>query len=275
MKEDLQNIQTLIDSVIQFFVNYSFQVIGAIIILILGFIVGKSVSKVLVRFCEKRGIDVTLTHFMASLVRFLVIFFAGIMALSKFGITIAPFIAAIGAIAFGATYAIQGPLSNYGAGIAIILGRTFVVGDTIDVVGEQGVVEEVKLSHTRLVTEDGEKIVIPNKHIVGEILRNSFGNRLVEGTIGISYAADAEDAVQVITNTLISVDGVSKDSTPQVGIDSFGDSSVNIEYRCWVPTQQFVQTKHRINMSVYRAVQHAGIEIPFPQREITIKNGTL
>jgi small conductance mechanosensitive channel len=97
--------------------------------------------------------------------------------MGKFGISIAPFIAALGALAFGASFALQGPLSNYGAGLMIIIARPFVVGDTITVKNVSGIVEEVTLATTILTTEDGEKITIPNKHIVGEILNNSFANR--------------------------------------------------------------------------------------------------
>lgn len=272
MENDLQNIQRLIDTVLEFFVNYSFQVIGAVLILIVSLFVGKWLSKLVIRVCEKREMDTTLTHFIASIAKFLVMFFAIIIALSKFGITIAPFIAAIGAVAFGATYAIQGPLSNYAAGFTIIISRSFIVGDTINVAGEHGVVEEVKLAYTRLITEDGVKIIIPNKHIVGEILQNSFKNRIVESRIGISYHADAAHAIQTISNTLNTIDTVSQNPIPQIGIDSFDDSAVTIEYRYWVPTQKFIQTKHLVNLAVYQAVQNANIAIPFPQREITIIN---
>jgi small conductance mechanosensitive channel len=190
--------------------------------------------------------------------------------LNKFGITIAPFIAAIGAVAFGATYALQGPLSNYGAGLAIILGRAFLVGDTITVAGVFGVVEEVTLAHTTLRTEDGVKITVPNKHIVGEILHNSGEYRIVESSVGISYGADPTKAIEVIAQALATFPQLKGGTAPQIGIDDFHDSSVAIGYRYWVPTQRYIETMHGVNLAVYQALGRAGITIPFPQRVVTM-----
>jgi small conductance mechanosensitive channel len=106
-----------------------------------------------------------------------------IIAVSKLGLSITPLIAALGGLAVGASFAIQGPVSNYGTGFVIILTRMFKVGDTISVQGCFGVVKEITLATTQLVVEDGEEIVIPSKHVVGEIHRNSYANRLVEGSI--------------------------------------------------------------------------------------------
>lgn len=270
MEKELETVQTLINKVVEFFVEYSFQVIGAVIILIAGVFLGNWVRGLIVKICEKKELDVTLSHFVASVGKGIVIAFAAIMALSKFGITIAPFVAAIGAAAFGATYAIQGPLSNYGAGLAIILGRPFVVGDTVNVAGVFGVVELVKLAYTTLVTEDGVKITIPNKHIVGEILHNSGGYRIVEGTVGISYDDDPAEAIHVIKNTLANFSAVTPKPAPQVGIEGFGDSSVDIGYRYWVPTQKYIETLHGVNLAVFQDLAKAKITIPFPQRVVTM-----
>jgi len=270
VKEELQSIQKLIDTLIEFSVSYSFQIVGAIIILIGGVIVGKWLGRLVGRICERQKMDITLAKFIASLTKTIIIIFATIIALSKFGITIAPFIAAIGAAAFGATYAIQGPLSNYGAGLAIIIGRSFKVGDTINVAKVHGIVEEIRLAHTTLITEDGIKIVIPNKHIVGEILENSFDYRIVEQEVGISYSVDPEFAVKVIRETLENNPKITNEPVPQVGIEKFDESSINIGYRFWVKTDSFVSMTYSVNMDVYKALKANNITIPFPQREIKI-----
>ena len=274
MGKEIAAFQTLINKVIEFFVNYSFQVIGAFIILFAGLILGKWVANLINRVAEKKNLDITLGRFLGSMGKAVVLVFATIIALSKFGITIAPFIAAIGAAAFGATYAIQGPLSNYAAGLSIIMGRPFAVGDTINVAGVFGVVEMVKLANTTLVTEDGVKITIPNKHIVGEILHNSGEYRIIEGSVGISYSDDSEKAIRVIRETLSVFNEVVPEPTPQVGIENFGDSSVNIAYRYWVPTQKYFHTLHAVNLAVYKALGKAAITIPFPQREVSVVKET-
>ena len=270
MDQELASLHTIANRAIAFLVDYSFQVVGAIIILFAGVILGNWVAVAVARLCEKRGIDITLRHFLSSFVTIVVVTFAVIMALSKFGITIAPFIAAIGAAAFGATYALQGPLSNYGAGLAIILGRTFVVGDTITVAGVFGVVEEVTLAHTTLLTEDGVKITVPNKHIVGEILHNSGEYRIVESSVGISYDADPAKAIGVIGQAISGFPQVKSGPAPQIGIDDFRDSSVAIGYRYWAPTRRYIETMHGVNLAVFKELGRAGISIPFPQRVVTI-----
>ncbi len=173
MPDEIKTAQKIVNIIIDFFANYSFQVIGAILILVIGFLVARSVTSFLVKLFERKNLDVTLSKFTAAAVKGIIIGFAIIIALGKFGITIAPFIAALAAMAFGASFAIQGPLANYGAGLVIILTRPFVVGNTITVSGVSGIVDEVNLGATILKDEDGVKITIPNKHIVGEILHNS------------------------------------------------------------------------------------------------------
>ena len=270
MEEQITTAQKLINTLIEFFVNYSFQVIGAIIILFVGFILANWMSSIVLSINAKKKTDIALSRFLAGVAKVLILTFAVIIALGKFGITIAPFVAAIGAVAFGATYAIQGPLSNYGAGLSIILGRSFGIGDTISVAGVSGVVDDIKLANTVLVTEDGIKITIPNKHVVGEILQNSKGNKVAEGVIGIAYDSDPERAIKVIKDTLSEFSEVQKDPASQVGIQGFGDSAVNLAYRYWVPTVKFFQISSAVNLAILKGMQDAGISIPFPQREIRI-----
>lgn len=270
MEEQISAIQKVVDQLIEFGVTYSFDVLGAVIILVVGVFIGKWLGGIVRTVCGKRNMDVTLSRFLASMANVLVLTFAIIIALGKFGITIAPFVAAIGAAAFGATYAIQGPLSNYGAGLSIILGRPFVVGDTITVVGVSGVVQEVKLASTILMNADGVKITIPNKHIVGEILQNSKASSMVDGCIGISYDSDPEKAIGIIRDVLRQFPEVAPEPVPQVGVKEFADSSVNIMYRYWVPTVKFYQLSGTVNLAIFKAFEKSGIRIPFPQRDVHI-----
>ncbi len=274
MEEQLTTLQKIIDMVLQYMVAYSFQILAAILILIAGFMLGGWCSRGVFALCQTKKFDITLSKFIASIVRGLVIAFAVLVALGKFGITIAPFVAAVGALAFGASFAIQGPLSNYGAGLSIILSRPFVVGDTLKVADQSGVVQEVKLACTILTNEDGTRITIPNNAIVGQILHNSKGSAGVESVIGISYGSDPEKAIQIVRDVLAANASVAKDPEPQVGIQEFADSSVNIGYRYWVPTVQYFATSYAVNLALYKAFRDKGIEIPFPQREVRMLTET-
>jgi len=270
MPDEIETIQKLINIVIDFFVNYSFQVVGAILVLVIGVLVARAVSSSLLKLFEKKEFDITLSKFIAATVKGIILGFAFIVAIGKFGITIAPFIAALAAMAFGASFAIQGPLANYGAGLVIILTRPFVVGNTIKVSGVSGIVDEVKLGATILTDEDGVKITIPNKHIVGEIIHNSERKKIVEEIVGISYDSDPEKAIQIIKEALEAFQEISKEPPPQIGIQEFGDSSINIGLRYWIPTDKYFKILYQVNLSVYKHLKDKNIEIPFPQRDVHI-----
>jgi small conductance mechanosensitive channel len=273
MKDELGTIQHLIDVAMEFLVNYGFQVVGAIVILCVGIFVARRLSNLIIKICQKHNLDHTLSIFFGNLIKIVVLAFVLIVVLGKFGISIAPFVAAIGAAALGASFAIQGPLSNYGAGLAIILTRPFVIGDTLTVKGVSGVVSDISLAYTFLTTEDEERITIPNNQIMGEILRNSFNNKVVESTIGIAYHDNPETAVAIIRKTLDSFTLISSDPPPQVGIQEFGDSCIKLGVRYWVPTKQYFQTMYVVNLSIYQALKTAQITIPFPQRDVHMISG--
>jgi small conductance mechanosensitive channel len=270
MQEEIQTVQKLINIIMDFIVNYSFQVVGAILVLVIGVLVARAVSSFFLKLFEKKGIDITLSKFIVSLVKGIILGFAFIVAIGKFGITIAPLVAALAAMAFGASFAIQGPLANYGAGLVIILTRPFVVGNTIKVSDVSGIVEEVKLGATILTDEDGVKITIPNKHIVGEIIHNSEEKKIVEEIVGISYDSDPEKAIQIIKEALEPFEEISKEHPPQIGIQEFGDSSINIGLRYWIPTNTYFKILYQVNLSVYQHLKAKNIKIPFPQRDVHI-----
>lgn len=270
MENELQQAEAIYKLVTEFFVNYSFQILGAIIILLLGILVARKVSLFVLRLCEKKELDITLSRFIASTTKIAIIAMVAIIALGKVGISVTPFIAAIGALSLGAGLAMQGLLSNYGAGLNIILARPFVVGDTIRVQNVIGQVKEVHLAYTILNDEDGVAITIPNKHIIGEIISNSHSETLAEETVGISYDSDYKKAISIITEALESVENMSKSRRPQVGIEDFADSSVNIGIRFWAPTAHYFETRYRANAAIYDALQASNITIPFPQREVRI-----
>jgi small conductance mechanosensitive channel len=270
MDEEIQQITAIYDMVVEFFVAYSFQLFGAVLIIILGFWVGGRIAVLIRKLGDRNNIDVTLTSFFASTAKLLVIIVMTIIALGKVGISIGPFVAALGAVSLGAGLALQSPLSNYGAGITLILTRPFVVGDTISVQNVTGVVQEICLAYTLLTNEDNVEITIPNKHIIGEVIHNSHGDSLIELEVGISYSADAYQAIKVIKATLAQLDIKTQRADPEVGIDNFADSNVTIAIRLWAPTKQHFQLRYQANGVIYTALKAANIEIAFPQREVKL-----
>ena len=268
LKEEIDQVAKYYDLIIDFFANYSFQLVGAFLIFLFGYFVAGKVAKLVLRVCEKQTLDITLSRFLANTSKMVVVVLITIVALGKLGISVTPFVAAIGAVTLGASLALQGLLANYASGFNIILLRPFVVGDTIQVQGVKGVVKEVLLAYTILQDEDNVEITIPNKHIVGEILHNSKHDSLLELTIGISYDDDPIDAIALIEKTISELDITGEQKQLQVGIDEFADSSINIGIRLWTPTNNLYANKYQANQAIYGALKQASITIPYPQRDV-------
>jgi len=231
MNEDLEQLQTLYNTVIEFAVNYSFQIFGALIIVAIGAWVAARAGKFVEGLMVGRNIDITLSRFTGGTCKIIILIMVLIIAMGNLGISVTPFIAAIGALGLGAGLAVQGMLSNYAAGFTIIVTRPFVVGATIQVQGVAGVVSEVHLGYTILTDEDNVRIQIPNRHIVGEILHNSDADMLVELSIGVAYNSDTNRVIEIISSALSGLEDINQDRAPIVGIDNFGDSSINFGVR--------------------------------------------
>ena len=269
--EQLSELQQVYHVIVEFAVKYGIQLVGALIILLIGLWLSARLARWVRELMARRGIDITLTRFTSGVTRVAILVCFVVISLGKIGISVTPFVAAIGAIGLGAGLAVQGLLSNYSAGLAIVVTRPFVVNDTITVSGVSGQVREIKLAATILITEDREEITVPNKHIIGEILKNSFDQRIVETTVGISYGDSPHRAVEVITEAVTALDCVAAEPAPMVGIDGFGDSSIDIGIRVWVPTARYFQSRYEIHAAVYDAVGRAGLTIPFPQRDVNLR----
>lgn len=270
MDKELQTLQKFYNIVIEFLTNYSFQLLGALIIVIIGWFAAKYAYTLLMRLFESHHFDSTLSKFIANVVKILIFAAMIVIALGKIGISIAPFVAAIGAVSLTAGLALQGSVSNYAAGVLLIISRPFKVGDTLSVAGVYGVVEEIKLSYTVLRNEDEELITVPNKQMIGDVLVNSFDVRVVESSIGVSYEQDPAKAISLIKEVLSGFKDVSKEHKPVVGIAKFGDSSIEIGLRYWVPTKSFFKTQYEVNLALYKALHENHVTIPYPQREVRI-----
>mgnify|MGYP000182745601 CR=1 FL=1 len=270
LKQEIDQVANIYNIIVEFFTNYSFQLVGALIVFIIGYIVAGKVSAWVLKLCLKQNLDITLSQFLANTTKMLFVVMIAIVSLSKLGISVTPFVAAIGAISLGAGLALQGLLANYAAGFNIILIRPFVVGDTITVHGVTGVVEEVLLAYTVLKNEDDITITVPNKHIVGEILHNSKNDSLLELSVGISYQHNPLEVTKLLENTIKSLDIIGDNDKLLVGIDEFSDSAITIGIRLYTPTVNLYAAKYKAYASIYSALDEANINIPFPQRDVHI-----
>lgn len=270
MEQELARVQEIYTLIVTYLVSYGFQLLGAVLIFMVGLLVARKASQLLEQFLLRHHVDVTLSHFAAAATRLLILVMIAIIALGKLGISVTPFVAAIGALSLGAGLALQGLLSNYGAGVSIIITRPFKVGDTISVQGVTGVVKAVTLAATVLSNEDDVMITIPNRHIVGEIIHNSSSDSIVESTLDIAHGSDVALALREIRVAVRGVAGVSHRREPQVGIQDFVESGLRIGLRYWAPTVHLFELRYQVNAAVLAALQEHGIALALPQRDVRL-----
>ena len=269
---EISTARKIIDMIAEFGVKYSFQALGGILVVILGMFLSKFVCKIMRDLFAKKKVDVTVSKFMLSIINVSIIAVAVLIALGKFGITIAPFIAGISVIGFGTSFALQGPLSNYAAGITLVFTKPFKVGDIVEVSSVMGEVTDMTLARTELKTLDGTVIFVPNKSIIGEVIHNYSHYKKLDLTIGVSYGSDVNKAIQIVEGIIKDEERIAKEPMPKIGISEFADSSINIYSRLWCAQSDYWDVLFSINKNIFFEFGKNGIEIPFPQRDVHIKD---
>ncbi len=258
----------VIDLILEMAVKYGFQVLGGTLILVAGWITAKFTAKVLTDFLTKRNMDVTVVKFVSGTAKLTVLAFAFLVALSKFGVEITPLIAGLSVAGVGVSLALQGTLSNYAAGISLIFTKPFKVGDIIEVAGVTGEVQDISLGSTRLTRVDGAKVVVPNKHIIGEVIHNYSGLKGVDIKVGVGYDTDVNRAIEVIRQVILSDRRVFKEKEPKIGILEFADSSINLGVKLWCRQEDSLDVLFGVNKGILEEFRRNKIDIPFPQRDV-------
>ena len=272
MDEELEQLQGISDKITLFLMDNGVQIIVTMIVLAVGYVIAKKLGKVVEGMMINKNVDVTLSRFVGNSAHLVILVFVIMMVLSRLGISVTPLIAIVGALSLGAGLALQGMLANYAAGFTIIITRPFVVGDTLSVQGQTGLVESVHLAYTILVDEDDVRIQIPNRLVVGEIMHNSKEEKLVELCVGVAYKSDPHHVISIVEEALKGIEGINTARGPIIGIDEFADSSINIGVRFLAPTYKYFEFKYAANLAIYDAFKKHGIQIPLPQREINLIN---
>jgi len=266
--EQIETVKKLIDVVVEFFVKYSFQVVGGLIVLALGWWIGGFVARKINAFLVQKKVDVTVAKFVGSFSKLIVMIFAVTVAMGKFGIEITPLIAGLSVVGLGLSLALQGPLSNYAAGLTLIFTKPFKVGDIVELVGQVGEITEIKIPRTEMKTVDGTTVMIPNNKIVGEIIENFSNWKKIQLSIGVGYKSDIDQAIQIVKDQISKDERVSKEKGILVGIIGFGDSSVDLKAIFFCKQDDYWQVQFDLNKNIFDGFNAANIEIPFPQRDV-------
>ena len=263
-------MQSLDEQLKFYLTSYGLNVIGAIIILILGWVLARLGQRVIRNLLEKSKVDAAVVSFVGSLSYFLILTFAVLAALAKFGVQTTSFVAVIGAAGFAVGFALQGSLANFAAGVLILLLRPFKVGDDIMGAGEAGTVKEITLFTTVLATADNIKVLVPNGKLFGDVIKNAsaYATRRVDLQVGIGYGSDIDKAYGVINDLLKQDTRILSEPAPQIAVAELADSRVNFVIRPWVKKGDYWPVRFDLTRGIKEALDKNGIEIPFPQRAV-------
>ncbi|MBN1296694.1 mechanosensitive ion channel [bacterium] len=249
---------------------WGIKVIAAIAILVFGYLTAKVLKNITRKSLNKAKIDPSIISFVNHLVFTLVLVFTILAVLSKFGIQTTSIIAVLGAGSLAIGLALQGSLSDFAAGVMILLFRPFRIGNYIDSGGTAGTVSDIQLFATILNTPDNIRIIVPNSKIMGSIIKNysAEDTRRVDLVFGVGYSASIADTLAIIRNLLQQDARVLSDPAPQIVVTDLAESSVNIAVRPWVKSADYWDVKFDLTRQFKEACEAHGIEIPFPQRTI-------
>ena len=263
---------TVVEKMIEALSLYGIKIIAAVVIIVVGLWVSKIIKNCFLKTLHKKKVDPTLVGFLASMLHGGLVIFVVISAISKLGVQTTSFVAVIGAAGLAVGLALQGSLSNFAAGILLILFKPFKVGHFVKAGGEAGVIVEVGIFTTELKTPDNVQIIIPNSTIMGSAITNvsAHPTRRIDMTLGVGYDDDLNKAKQIMEDLLAADERVLKDPVATIAVANLGDSSVEFVIRPWVNSADYWSVKFDFTKAVKEKFDAEGISIPYPQSDVHV-----
>ncbi|MBH2670091.1 small-conductance mechanosensitive channel MscS [Serratia marcescens] len=251
-------------------IQYAVNIVAAIVILIIGSIVARVVGNALNRVMKLRGIDATVADFLSAIVRYGVLAFTFIAVLGRVGVQTTSVIAVLGAAGLAVGLALQGSLSNFAAGVLLVIFRPLRVGEYVDLGGVAGTVDQVQIFSTTLRTSDNKTIVVPNgKIIAGNIINYSREpNRRVDIVVGVAYNADIDVVKKVLGDVIVADKRIMHAKGVTVRLNEMAPSSLNFVTRSWTTNAEYWNVYFDLMENFKRALDAHNIGIPFPQMDV-------
>ncbi len=268
-------IENLMTELSQFVITYGPKLVGAIIVWIFGTFIIRKITRALHILMDKKDLDPSLKPFLKSLLGIILKLLLVITVLSMLGVEMTSFIAILGAAGLAVGLALQGSLQNFAGGVIILVFKPYKVGDFIETQGYLGTVKEILIFHTTLKTPDNKIIIIPNGNLSNGSLINYSKEemRRVDFTFGIAYGESVEKARKLILDIFNEDDRILHEpAEPFVALSAMADSSVNLAARVWAKGENYWPVFFETNEKVYKAMNEAGINIPFPQMDVHLIN---
>ena len=250
------------------------KIISAILIFLIGRWITGMVVKAVKRALDKTDMEDTLEKFLCNILNAVLMVVVIIAAIGALGVETTSLLAVLGAAGLAVGLALQGSLSNFAAGVLIVLFRPYRVGDVIDAAGVIGKVQEVQIFTTILHTPDNRKIIVPNSQIMGGIITNITANdtRRVDLVFGCAYDDNIDEVYKALQEVIAADDRILKDPAPTIDLNALADSSVNFNVRPWCKKEDYWDVYNGVTEAVKRKFDERGISIPFPQRDVHVYN---
>ena len=251
-------------------VEFGINLVTAALIFFIGKWVVGLVVKAIAKMMQKGEIDATLERFICSLVRISLMVVVIIAAIGQLGVQTTSLLAVMGAAGLAVGLALQGSLSNFAAGVLIVLFRPYKVGDFVEAAGVAGVIEEVQILTTIMKTGDNKRIIVPNSQIMSSIITNYSANdtRRVDLTFGVSYSDDLDQVHKELRAIVDADERILKDPEVTIKVQALADSSVNFIVRPWVNSGDYWGVYFDLTEKVKKRFDEVGISFPFPQQDV-------
>ena len=261
-----------IDNFVTKLVDLLPKILGAAIIIALGFWLSSLIGKLLVKALTRKGVDVSIHSFLRSIVVWILRFAVILSAMSTLGFNLNSFIAALGAAGLTAGMGLQNSRAEFASGIQILVNKPFKSGDYIELENISGRVHEIKLMYTVFNTIDNKRVIVPNSHITSNniINYNAEDRRRLDLTFSIAYSDDIALAKQILKAQALKNELIYKNPEPEVVVKQQGASSIDLLLMAWCSSSDYMATYYKLQEDVKIAFDENGINIPFNQLDVHI-----
>lgn len=267
----VDQMQNLADKLIEWLTLYGLKALAAIAIFVIGRWIAMILRNILRRVMRKSHLEETLISFVCSLCYNTLIVFIIVAALGQLGVQTASFVAVLGAAGLAVGLALQGSLSNFAAGLLMVIFKPFKVDDYIEAAGGiGGIVEGIGIFSTELHSFDGKKIIVPNSKITSDVITNFSAKpqRRLNVIASVSYGDDLDKVRKVLERIIQQDSRVLAEPAPAIVVAELGSSSINFAVRPWVKTEDYWDVLFALNEKIKKSFDAEGITIPFPQQDV-------
>ncbi len=250
-------------------------ILGMILIFIITYIIAKAFEIIFTNHkYVKKKLSGGVIFAISTTVKYILLLFGTVLGLAYAGIDIDKFGFFTGALGVGIGFGLQNIVNNFISGLILLYERPVEVGDTVEVGNLMGVVKKIGVRASNIRTYDGAEVIVPNGNIISNDLINwtlSDDKRRLEIKVGVAYGSDVNTVLKVLQKVVVNNENVFPEPAPKVLFEEFGESSLNFRILCWIPFDRGLSTRSEITTAIYNALNEAGINIPFPQMDIYVK----